>query len=78
MRVREVCRLGEGQQVVRVVAVRALPLVAVLVAALEGDVVECSLFRLVLPDAGRDQADADFSDRGILRFSGFVFLRVLE
>src|ERR1022692_3365379 len=78
LRVRQVRRLGEGQEIVRVVAVRAFPLFAVLVAALEGDVVEGSLFRLVFPDAGRDQADADFSDRGILRFSGFVFLRVVE
>src|SRR5262249_44890083 len=78
LRVSQVRGFGKGQEIVCVVAVRALPRVAILVAALEGDVVESSLVRLVCPDAGRDQSDADFPDRGVLRFSGFFFVRALE
>src|SRR5271166_2238188 len=47
-----VSRLGERQQIIRVVAVRGLPVpFAIAVAALEGNVVEGALFRLVFPDA---------------------------
>src|SRR5579872_73117 len=74
----QVRRLGEGEEIVRAVAVRALPLFAVIVAAFERHIMEGALFRLVLPDAGRDQSDADLADRGVLRFRRFVLLRVLQ
>src|ERR1019366_8116862 len=75
----EIRCLRQREKIIRVVAVRGFPVAfRIAVAALEGDVVESALFRRVLPDAGGDETDADLGDRGVLGFSGFVFLRVLQ
>src|ERR1035437_1142657 len=62
-----------GEKLRKAVAVRRLPLVlAVEVAALEGDVVADAFVRLVFPHRDLAAVDADFVDGAFFGFGGFL------
>src|SRR5690606_1725713 len=74
-RVRQIGDLGQDQQVVAAEALGGLPVVAVLVDALEGDVVPGRSAGLVLPDGGLDGADSNFRyGFGVCHDSHLLFL----
>jgi type IV secretory pathway TraG/TraD family ATPase VirD4 len=74
LRVRQIGEFREGQKIVPAVVRCRFPVAfRVAVAAVEADVIEHPSFALVLEDAGRLKADADFGDRGVF-LRGFVLV----
>jgi len=77
-RVRHIDGLCDQRQIITTEMVRFLPEVTVSVEPNDGDIVAVTLTRLVLPDTGLDQAEAD----GVNWFAGHLrapsVLRLLE